>query len=374
MTSFDDTGTVPRRGAIRRPLGALLALVVVGCGSSSGGDAANAGGGATSSTSSGAGGGPAGSDACHDDGQLVITDDTNYVLDHSLTIEMSTLKDATDLTFDWGGLTRDFFGKPLDPLIDVDLVLISLWNMTPAELEENLRRDNLPLNVNKGAITTYPEDSFTSQHLLGFDLLGNPLPEEDLWARFDTSDPNFQYPQDSYTFMLMASTGTALGKGARMLSMFNLDPSSEQTELFLTDESTKLEFSVNLSSARRLQVPTGKADLNVDWSQMTLNALGNEYQASQITEAVVAHFATTSLSELEQRFLDLETLADGWWSGEVVAGANIDLSTLMDDQGAPFAGIDETGTWIVALFCTSTCNLPAPWSITVLEACGTPAP
>jgi hypothetical protein len=346
-----------------------LALAALGCGESASDGGANPG----AAASSGSGGGPPSMDGCND-AEVVITDDTNYALEHSLAIEMTTLKDATDLAFDWGALTADFFGKPLDPLIDVDLVLISLWNMTPAELQENLQRDNLPLSVNKGAITTYPEDAFTSQNLLGFDLLGNPLPEEDLWARFDTNDPNFQYPQDSHTFMLMASTGTALGKGARMLSLFNLDPSSTQTELALTNGSSELQFSVGLSASRKVAVPTGRADLTFDWSQMTVNALGNEYQASQITEAVVAHFATTSLSELEQQFLNLETLAQGWWSGQVVAGDSIGLGTLVDDQGTPFAGIDATGTWIVALFCTNTCNLPAPWSVTILEPCAAPTP
>jgi hypothetical protein len=103
---------------------------------------------------------------------------------------------------------------------------------------------------------------------------------------------------------------------------------------------------------------------------MTVNALGNEYVAAQITEAVVAHFATSTLTELEEQFLGLETLAQGWWSGEVASGASIDLSTLVDDAGGAFSGISATGTWIVALFCTSNCNLPAPWSITILEPCG----
>lgn len=304
--------------------------------------------------------------------QLIITDATNYSFSNTLNVEMTTLKDATDLTFDWSEVTTDLFGKPLDPVVDVDLVLVSLWGMTPTELEQNLRIDNLPLSVNKGAITSYPEDSFASQTLLNFDLLGEPLDEAEIWTRFDTSDPQFQYPQDTHTFMLMLSTGTLLGKGARMLSFFNLDPGAEQTTLAVTNESTKLDYSVSLTTAEPVSVPTGTGTLNIEWGEMSTNALGNPYIGTQITEAVVAHYPDRTLEELEAQFLNLEELAGGWWSAEVTAGTSIGLETLVDDAGMAFPGIDAQGVWLVALFCTKNCGNPAPWSITILEPCAEP--
>src|SRR5690606_20947052 len=208
---------------------------------------------------------------------VVITDDTNYSLPSTLTIGRSTVRDATDLVFDWSGLTRDLYGKPLNPLLDIDTILVSPWSMTPEELEENLEKDELPLSANKGAITTYPQDQFTSQNLTRFDLFGNPIPEEDLWGYFDTKHPKFQYPQDQYTFLLMASTGTATGKGVRMLSFFTLDPNATETTLTLTDTSTTLQYSVELEAARPVFVPPSTPGITLDWSQMQLNALGNEY-------------------------------------------------------------------------------------------------
>jgi len=300
---------------------------------------------------------------------FAITDDTNYTMTSTLAVELTRLKDATDIVFDWSAVTVDYFGRPIDPLVDIDNVVISLWGMTPAELEENLRQDNLPLSSNKGAITTYPDDAYTSMNLLGFDVFGSPLPEEELWPRFDTMHPEYQYPQDTHTYMVTAGTGTAAGKGTRMLTLFNLDPASDQTELFLTNESTDLDFTVTLGGARPVAVPVATPSLVIDWREMTTNAIGNEYSPAQITRAVVAHFETESVSDLEAEFLNLEELAIGWWSGEVSAGASIELGTLLDETMAPFPGIDDSGTWMVALFCTSTCNHPAPWSITLLEPC-----
>jgi hypothetical protein len=301
---------------------------------------------------------------------FTITDDTNYTFASTLDVAMTTLRDATDLRFDWTRLTHDFFGKPIDPAADINLVVVSLWEQTPAELNESLAKDDLERSASEGAVMTYPDGTYTELNLLSFGVLGNPLPdEEEIWSRFDTSHPNFDYPQDQYTFLLMACTGTTIGRGSRMLASFNLDPSSTETELVLGNDSTTLEYAVSLTGAKPVSVPSDQASLTIEWGEMTVNALGNDYLPTQITEAVVAHFATDSLVELEEQFLNLQEIADGWWSGAVTAGTSIDLGTLTDTSGATFPGIDENGTWLVALFCTQGCSNPAPWSITILEPC-----
>jgi len=217
-------------------------------------------------------------------------------------------------------------------------------------------------------ITTWPDGTFTSQHLLGFDELGNPLPVDQIWSRFNTADPNFAYPQDKYTFLAMASTGTEVGKGSRMLALFNIDPTATDTQLTLTNDSTKLSYSVDLARAAPMEVPPGVSALTIDWSQMTVNSIGNPYNYYQITSAAVAHYAGKSLPDLQSQFLQLEEIADGWWSGPVLSGNTINLGALVDRNGAAFPGIDGDGVWMAALFCTG-CNNPAPWSITILQPC-----
>jgi hypothetical protein len=313
---------------------------------------------------------PIRSAACDDPtAKIQITDDTNYTLSDAFTIEKTTLKDATDLSFDWSALTVDYFGKAVAPASDIAQVLISLWNLTPAELADALKKDDLPLSTNIGVISTFPDGTYTAKNLLGFDLLGQPLPTDELWMRFDTSNPGFQYPQAFYTFMLSAASGTVVGKGTRMLSLFTIDPAATQTSLALTNASTKLDYTVSLTKGRPVQVPAGMPSLTIDWSQMTTNAIGNEYLYSQITLAAVAHYRGRTLGDLERQFLDLQDIADGWWSAPVIAGNSIDLGTLTDASGASFPGIDGDGIWMAALFCVDNCNNPAPWSITILQPC-----
>jgi hypothetical protein len=348
------------------PLG--FTLLSLACGG--GGDDSSATGGAGGT--SGSGGSSGSGAACATAGAVSfsITDDTNYSFTSTLDIEMHTLKDHTDLVFDWSGLTRDFYGAAFDPAADIDQVLISLWDLTPSELEEQINVDDLPRASNEGAIMVYPDGSSTSSHLLSFGLLGEPLPDEDeIWQRFDTSRADYQFPQNEHTFLLMAATGTDIGRGGRMLSLFNVDPNATQTTLALSDTSTKLTWDVDLERAKPVSVPAGQPSLTIDWSAMTLNGLGNAYVGNQITEAVVAHFDASSVAELESDFLELQSVATGWWSGMVLAGESIDLGTLSDASGAGFPGIDGNGTWMVALFCTNSCSNPAPWSVTILRAC-----
>jgi hypothetical protein len=334
---------------------------------SSGGTSAG-GSGATSGVSGMGAGGSATCDA--PTGSFSITDDTNYSIPSSMSVKTYTLKDHTDLVFDWGSLTHDFYGRAVDPKLDIELVLLSLWKKTPTELEAALASDKLSPNDNVGVITTYPMDEYTSQNLLNFNFAGNPIPNQDeLWQYFDTQNPRFMYPPDQYTFLVEAGSSTVLGKDARMLAFFNLDPASNATSLTLEDDSASLSYSVHLTTARPIRVPVATPELKIDWSKMTTNAVGNEFDGTQINQAVVAHFAHQTLADLEQQFLDLRTLADGWWSAPVLAGKSIDLATLVDENTTPFPGIDAQGVWLTALFCTTNCNNPAPWSITVLEPC-----
>lgn len=357
----------------------LCAVFAAGTFACSGGDTGTPSSGGTSSgglgaTGGGAGtaaGGTGGSATCDvNQGSFSITDDTNYTLPSSLAVKTYTLKDHTDLVFDWSALAHDFYGKPIDPKLDIDLVLLSLWKKTPAELEAALASDQLKPNDNIGVITTYPMDNYTSENLLDFNFAGNPIPNPDeLWQYFDTQNPRFAYPPAEFTFLLEAGTGTVLGKNARMLAFFKLDPSSNTTGLQLENDSAVLSYSVHLTTARPLRVPVSTPHLTIDWSHMTTNAVGNPYDGTQINEAVVAHFAHKTLADLETEFLDLQTIADGWWSARVLAGKSIDLGILVDKNMASFPGIDGQGVWLTALFCTTNCNNPAPWSITVLTPC-----
>ena len=77
-----------------------------------------------------------------------------------------------------------------------------------------------------------------------------------------------------------------------------------------------------------------------------------------------------SVCELEQESVNLESLADEWFELDSMSFTEEQLLADLKERhtGKPFAGIDDTGTWLIALFCGESVT-PTPWFLTVLQPC-----
>ena len=169
--------------------------------------------------------------ACMDPtASVVITDPTNYALTDSFDMQVATLKDNTDLIFDWSKLTVDFFGKPVNPATDIDTVLISLWQLTPQEIEDELKADDLPLATNKGDHHHLSGRTYTQQNLLSFNELGNPLPTEDLLVALQHRRSELHVPAGPVHVPGDGADGDGARKNPRMISLFHIDPNATQTQ------------------------------------------------------------------------------------------------------------------------------------------------
>ncbi len=328
-------------------------------------------GGAGATPTTGAQGSEAPNDSAGGPGcsaSVVASEVNNYRFSSELELSLVSVKPETNLTFDWSGLSQDFMGHEVDPLSDVDFVLVVLWALTPEELTERMNADLLGQADLVAPAMFYTENQVTSVELFQAQLFDTPLSVEDLLPRFSVE----QYDPERYTYSVMARTGTMLvGTGTRMIQLFKLDPESEQTAVTLTNESTKLSYQVDLQSAQPTQVPAATAAISVDWGEDTAglatNAHGQEFRAARVNEVVVAYY-DESLEELEQQFLDLPLLVDREWRHTLSAGSSVTLDQLTDAAGQPFPGIDGNGTWMLGLIC-GDCSNPAPWYLTRLSPC-----
>lgn len=294
---------------------------------------------------------------------LTANESHNYAFNSALNFNLSYVKSDTNLTFDWGGLTTDFQNHSLDPLTDINLVLLLVWKMSPEELAEKMNADVLAQSDTAGFAMFYPEN-YTSAELLEAQVFENPLTPEEIMPSFDASllDPAL------YTYTAMARTGTETeGLGTRMIKAFKLDPNSTETTVNIEDDSTTLTWEADLTSLTPTYVPPGTGAISIDWGDMTTTALGTEFKPTKISEVLIAHYTQTP-AELEASFLDLEQLAVNDWRGTVEFGTAITLGDLTDSTGAPFTGIDGTGTWLIGLIC-GQCSNPAPWYLSPLQAC-----
>ena len=85
------------------------------------------------------------------------------------------------------------------------------------------------------------------------------------------------------------------------------DGPSTNTTIKLTNSSTTLTYTANLHSAMPTGVPAGNAAITLDWGMMTTNALGQPFEPTSITSALIGHY-TQDIAYLESHFLNLETL------------------------------------------------------------------
>jgi hypothetical protein len=355
---------------LRLPL-SILFLLTVACSSDEGSDPSPGSGGMTGGGGNGSGGAPPGGLSCSSlpkdasgNALLKANAANNYSFSSTITIQVTPVAANSELTFDWSAVTKDFQGHTVDPKADIDMVNLLMWSLPQAELETKLNDDELAQRdlLVPGMVKT--QKSKTSVGLFDFQsIAGQPLEREMLLAYLNPE----VYPPAEHSYTMVIASGEVAGRGSRMLKSFRLDPAVTSTQVVMDNSSTNLTYDANLTSLRPTAVPAGSANVSVEWSEIAVNAMGREFVPNRIEEVMVAKYSLTP-AELEARFLDLETIADQMYRGEVASGTSLDLSTLKTDAGQSFTGIDASGTWIVALVC-GNCMNPAPWYISILTPC-----
>lgn len=326
---------------------ACLPLMTIACGSSGGGSA-----GSQSVTCT--------------DGTMIASEANDYSFSSSLMLHPVKVKSMSDLTFNWGGVTKDFLGHSLNAQTDLNAIFLLLVNEPAATFEMQLNDDTFATSV---IVIPGPPPSFlpptgvTTTTLYDNFVSANGPVDASMAAMY--LDPTTYTPSNS-TFVIGAQTGASMiGTGIRMLQSFELDPSSTNTAVTLTNSSTTLTYSANLHSLHPTGVPANTASLTLDWSQIQTNALGQTFDPTAIANAIVGHYTQTP-AQLESQFLDLQTIATDLYKAEIPYGSVLDFTKLMDDAGHSFPGVDSNGTWLVALICTN-CRNPAPYYLTILE-------
>ncbi len=327
----------------------FLALAAPACSGGGGGGNGGSGGGGGSGTCSGT--------------TLMASTAHDYGFTSTLTFPPVKVKPMTNLTFDWGSVTTDFLGHDIDPKKDLNTILVLMWKLTLPDLQTKLNADSLQQRDLVTLPLQYATDgNNTSAKLLDFTNSGNP----DATTILSFLDAT-QYDPTKFTYTLMAATGNTLGEGTKMIQSFQVDPSSSNTAVTMTTDSTQLTYTADLHSLTPTEIPAGQAGITLDWSQMTKNALGNDFVVSNITRALVGHYTQTP-TEIESQFLDIELIATKLYQGDIGTGTSVNFSSLKTDGGESFQGIDDTGTWMVALQCGG-CRNPAPWYLTILKPC-----
>ncbi len=304
-------------------------------------------------------------------GTIVANEMNDYSFSSSLMLASTKVKPMSNLTFDWSGVNKDFLGNSLSTTNDLNTIVILMVGLSLADFQTQINNDTFQQSslVIVPPPLMYPTGGVTMGTLFDNFTAGGVAVTPDNADMY--LDPTM-YPPDKNTFIVGAQTGMDIGNGIKMMQAFQMDPASTNTTVTLTDTSTTLSYHVDMHSLHPTGVPAGTANLTLDWGTLDTNAFGQDISnpygqklRTDITSAIVGHYTQTP-SELESQFLHIQTIAKDLYTADIQVGTTLDFTTLMDASGNPFPGIDNTGTWLVALICGS-CRNPAPYYLTILE-------
>jgi hypothetical protein len=304
------------------------------------------------------------SDAC----PLTIADANDYDYTAALTLDSINMAALTDGTLDWSQLTTDYRGRPAGP---VNKVTIGKIDMLPDAMLQAIDTNTL---LQSDIVTYYEVDDLdgtvSSVKLSDFSVIGNQFnPQDDSnvgWGQSDT---------DTWIATIWTLDTRNIYEIMSSLIIVPVDGETNTTASF-TDTSASLDFSVDLQSLAPVQVDPECTDYTLDWSGVTTDVNGADFNDLLADTLRIAHFQG-DITDVESQFLELDLAADETYFltvfGQTSAPSDTNPKTLLDaqspDGSASFGGFTSDGVWLVDLECTQqSCFSPAPLLLTTVEA------
>jgi len=285
-------------------------------------------------------------------GTLALSDANNYTASGTLDVPYIETASGVDVEVCWDALTEDIQCHDLDPMVDIDnLGLVRLGESTEVEVEAAIAANTLNQSSVTGYVEYSPEDGTTCANLVDFSFLGTPV------------DVPSEYTEANGLFMMLLTTGTSPGVGARMLQFFQPREASDVTRVDVGAGCGVLDFDGDLEGLT--PVCTGDPAVVMDWSAITRDSQGADVDFGNIDGAMLGFYEGMSLTDLESQFLDLMLIGTATWTAELDSVTSVSLGELTDASGAAFTGFSGDGTWLFALTC-SRCSNPAPIFLTVV--------
>ncbi|HTQ03779.1 MAG TPA: hypothetical protein VMI54_07970 [Polyangiaceae bacterium] len=271
---------------------------------------------------------------------------------------------------DWSGLGRGLASGPpgpFDPTTSVDEVDLSIIGAAANVLSMDLGKVTVPAEPISVAVELADGETPAWFGTIRFDGHGKSSVTHDLASFYE---PAKLPPVTS--FLVTLTQRANFGSSVEMVGIAFIDETSGNDTLFLNDDSARFDYTTSLSSSAFYPIPTGTPQLTLDFGALTLDARGLPLDPSAVDEVRLVESSDTLSSTGESALLDL-TPTHVWRAGVDASapGPNgsgpIDLSTLTDDEGNAFGGIDGNHTWLLELWDGTL--MPAPRYLVVLTPC-----
>lgn len=289
-------------------------------------------------------------DVC-DGSTVLLSDASNYAFQGALDVPSITTVSGGDVEVCWDQLTTDFQCQPVDPANDIDNVgLIRFANLSQDEVKAGLSENDLQQSEMSGYVEVR-NDGATCTTLSAMSFFGTAI------------DLSQEFVEGGGTYMLLLTTGTSPGVGARMLTFLAPSAASDVSRADVSGGCGVLDFTVDLHSLTPVPACTD-APWTVDWSGVTVDGQGHSFDSSQVDSVMLGYYEGKTAADIEGDFLNLEQSATALYAVDVPGGTTADLAAATDGTNL-FPGFTGDGLWVLALRC-SRCYNPAPLFLTVV--------
>jgi hypothetical protein len=276
---------------------------------------------------------------------ILLSDVNNYSYEARLDIPIVETAANADIEICWERLTRDFQCHDMDPRSDIDNVMIvRIRNMSEQEIEDALSLDEMQQSNIDGYLNLNTHQEAACVNLFDFSFQGSAVPVAEKYV-----------VSDEEKYLLVLTTGTTPGVGARIMTFLRPTTGSTNTSVTLGQGCDLLDFSAALTSLTPVSVSNTK-EIVLDWSNIA---------PPGITRVMLGFYEGLTPLDLEAKVLDLMLIATKKWESEVDGLGFVTLNELTDEEGVPFKRFDGDGSWIFALLCEG-CQNPAPPFLTLL--------
>jgi hypothetical protein len=276
---------------------------------------------------------------------LSLVDEQGAWVDTRLEVLTQVAAAEADLVLDWSALRHDLWGRPLEPTIDAQRVMLYHFRIDDlASVLDGLEDGSLPQSVvdlqvsceSEAARCAFSEFTFTAGH------------DIDVAGRFREGDG---------TWLVQVQRSD----GQEAVAYLALEPDLDSTAVLIpvTDRSSTRRLEAELRSSPTIPL-LGEA-LLLDWTALTTDCLGDPLLPGDLDELILARVPDLALDHPEELLLDLPAIAEELWIGDAGGYASFPTAQLVElesgEQG--FAGPQGVGSWVLTLGC-SACDDPLP--------------
>ncbi len=297
-------------------------------------------------------------------GNASIKNENNYTVTSKLTIPVAPTAPGANLTTCWTMLKTDLLGHPVDSTsttTNIESVnFLQVVKLTQEQIAAEFAAGTFDSNSSVKLVRSFrvaDAPGTTCAALSAFHTGQDYLGPQDYVV---PTDPNTNY-------LLLFAHGVVPGQGTKTMTFIAPTTGSAVSEVDAPEGKPLLQFAADLDKPK-VNIPAGGPWV-IEWSQLTQDGMGGDVIYQNIDSLLLGFYPGMGVADLQAQALDYDRIPTATiYHVAILDGArSVDLATAQTDAGQAFSGFSQTnGVWAVALQC-STCYLPSPIAVVILN-------